>query len=381
MFEITNTPMEYPWGSTELLAEFRGTASSGNPEAELWFGDHPSSPSVRVDDGRTLLQWEQESGHSAFPFLVKILAVATPLSLQVHPTKTIARKGFAREERARIPRGSSERNFGDQNHKPELIIALTEFRAYVGFSPRAVSQPIIERLEELRVAGIEALTQFPRDRQWPFDAVAGVAHLGELSASLAKGIPGLGDESNVDRAIVRAIGIARQFPGDPSAALTLMLNYCVVQPGEALFVPAGTIHAYLSGLGLEIMATSDNVLRAGLTNKHVDVAALLEACDVRPTESPVVPTTVSDGARRYRPPVSEFQCDVFDVSERTTTNLRGPAIAVVIDGSITLQGRSPLTVRRGAAVVIERGDRISAVEGSGSIAVISAPRRFSLTRR
>jgi len=371
VFEITNTPLDYAWGSRTLLPEFRGTAATGSREAELWFGDHPSSPAQRVVDGRSVRDWQRESGHPAFPFLVKILAVDGPLSLQVHPTKRQARRGFAREERARIPLGSPLRNFRDRNHKPEAILALTEFRAFVGFSPREVHEPILARLETLAVAGVEALTQTPRDVAWPLDSQRGVAHLAELSASLGRGIPGLTDDTAADRAIGRAIELARFFPDDPSAALALLLNYCVVQPGEVLFVPTGTIHSYLSGLGLEAMATSDNVLRAGLTSKHIDVAALLDSLSREPTVDAKLSPQVVDGVSTFNAPVTDFSLRVLGVEGSRAYPITGPAIVVATEGTVTLVGDSSLTLARGAAAIVERGETISSATGDGMIVVVS----------
>ena len=372
MFEITNTPLPYAWGSRTLMAEFRGTAASGSPEAELWFGDHRSSPASRVNDGRSIIDWQKGSGHPPFPFLVKILAVEQPLSLQVHPTKTLAEKGFAREQRERVPADSPHRNFKDTNHKPEAIIALSEFRAFVGFSHTEVHEPIFARLNELGVAGVGALTKRPRDESWPLDSGVGIDHLAELSVALRRGIPGLTDDSAVDRAISRAIDIARRFPDDPSAALTLVLNYCVLAPGDVMFVPAGTIHAYLSGLGLEIMATSDNVLRAGMTTKHIDIPALLESLSTTPTSNPMMTPNTEDGVEQFRPPVDDFLFDVVEVDGPREYSITGPAIVVTIDGDVSLAGQQILPLRRGSAAVIERGESVTQVFGHGKIAIVSS---------
>jgi mannose-6-phosphate isomerase len=337
----------------------------------LWFGDHPVSPAQRVVDGRSVRDWQRESDHPAFPFLVKILAVDGPLSLQVHPTKRQARRGFAREDRAHIPFGSPLRNFRDRNHKPEAILALTEFRAYVGFSPRDAHAPILARLENLAVAGVEALTRTPRDAAWPLDSLRGVAHLAELSESLRQGIPGLTDDTDADRAIGRAIELARRFPNDPSVALTLMLNYCVLNPGEVLFVPTGTIHSYLSGLGLEVMATSDNVLRAGLTSKHIDVPALIDSLSTEPTVDAKLSPKVVDGVSVFHPPVEDFFFSVVGVDRSRAYEISGPAIVVATEGTITLDGDTPIALQRGGAAIVERGETVSHVSGVGTLVVVS----------
>jgi mannose-6-phosphate isomerase len=322
-----------------------------------------------------MLDWQRTSRHPAFPFRVKILAVEKPLSLQVHPSRKNAENGFAREQREDIAPDAPNRNFSDTNHKPEAIVAITEFRAFVGFSPSEVFEPILRRLDALGVPGIGALTNLPRDDVWPFDSVSGVAHLAELSSALRRGIPGLTDDSEADRAIARAIDIARRFPDDASAAITLVLNYCVLESGDVIYVPAGTIHSYLSGLGLEIMATSDNVLRAGMTTKHVDIPALLESLSTAPTSNPILAPHSVDGVSRFEPPVKDFGFAIVDVDGSRDFVIKGPSIVVTIDGEITLVGDDNLPLRRGAAAVIERGEVVSRVLGHGRFVTVSAGAR------
>jgi mannose-6-phosphate isomerase len=149
------------------------------------------------------------------------------------------------------------------------------------------------------------------------------------------------------------------------------LNYCVVQPGEVLFVPAGTIHSYLSGLGLEAMATSDNVLRAGLTSKHIDVEALLDSLSTEPTVDAKLSPKVVDGVSTFRAPVTDFSLRVFGVEGSRHYPISGPAIVVAIEGAVTLIGDSSLTLPRGTAAIVERGETISTATGDGTLVVVS----------
>jgi mannose-6-phosphate isomerase len=181
----------------------------------------------------------------------------------------------------------------------------------------------------------------------------------------------LTDDTEADRAIGRAIELARLFPDDPSSALTLLLNYCVLSPGEVLFVPAGTIHSYLSGLGLEAMATSDNVLRAGLTSKHIDVEALLDSLSTEPTVDAKLSSKVVDGVSTFRAPVTDFSLKVVGVEGSCAYPITGPAIVVATEGTVTLVGDSSLTLARGAAAIVERGETVSSVTGDGTLVAVS----------
>ena len=371
MFEITNTPRPYSWGSTLALAELRGVEPSGMPEAEIWFGDHPGSPARLVADNRTLVEWEaQDPSRSPLPFLLKLLAVATPLSVQVHPARDAARLGFARENAAGIALDSPVRNYKDDNHKPEIIRAVTEFSALSGFRPAAERMDILVHLIGAGVPGAAELALACENGVR--GGVERIVNKDPFAARLATALAGPSVSTglrHVDDAVRTARLVATAFPGDHGVAFALLLNHVVLQPGQALAVPAGTVHAYLSGVGVEVMASSDNVLRAGLTSKHVDAEEFLAVVNWDEA-TPDLLQPLIDG------PISEFRADFPDcglvelvVDGEMSLPVVGPAIALVIDGTVTFSGADSFTVTPGRAVFIEQGDHSVVVGGRGVVIV------------
>lgn len=371
MFEITNTPRNYPWGSTTALAALRGTQPTGQPEAEIWFGDHPGSPSVRVSDGTTLLDWEAlDADRKPLPFLLKLLAVDIPLSLQVHPSLSAATAGFARENAAGIPIDSPQRNYKDANHKPEIIRAVTEFSALSGFRPENERIDILEHLVAAKLPGaselLDACTTSLRD---------GVEHIirhndgaVQLASALADYAASTG-VVHIDDAVHTARRIAAIFPGDPGIALVLLLNHVVLEPGEALAVPAGTVHAYLSGVGVEVMASSDNVLRAGLTTKHVDPDEFLSVVDWSSATSGRISPRIDGNVRTLSAHFDDCALTEIDVDGTGSVPVSGSAIALVIDGHMALGTRHPIDLSPGRAVFCEPDDAIVEYSGRGTLVI------------
>lgn len=374
MFGITNTPRPFSWGSTTALAEFRGTTPTGQPEAELWFGDHPGSPSVRIDDSRTLNTWEAETGATPLPFLLKILAVNSPLSIQVHPTLSSARAGFERENAAGISIDAPNRNYRDNNHKPEIIRAITTFSALCGFRPRAERDAILGWLTENSVPGSAGLALIATGGLR--ELVSHIVGHGTLAVELASGLSTMA-MADAPAAVADAVNTARSvvahFPGDPGAVLALFLNHVTIQPGEALAVPAGTPHAYLSGMGVEVMASSDNVLRGGCTNKHIDADEFLAVLDW--TEGSIAPIETVDlgDARLISAGFGDCELLEYTVHGPVASTVSGPAIALVLDGSIGFGSQPTEMSPRGSALFIESGDRDVALSGQGLVVVARAP--------
>src|SRR5690606_19732012 len=267
LLTITNEPRDYAWGSTSLLAALEGRRPSDAPEAEVWFGDHPGDPADVVGGG-TL---DAVTGGS-LPYLLKLLAAADPLSIQVHPTREQAQEGFARE--SRLDPTDPTRNYRDANHKPELIVALSDrFEALSGL------RPVSDTLRMLASFPDEPGVVELRERLGAGAEDAALRHtVGWLLSGSAQGavddvIRALRDaEAEGHAEMLTAVRtIAERNPGDPGVVVALLMNFLVLHPGEAVFLRAGLLHAYVSGLGVEIMAASDNVLRGGLTPKHIDV--------------------------------------------------------------------------------------------------------------
>jgi mannose-6-phosphate isomerase len=366
---ITNTPRDYAWGSTTAIAELLGTKPSGGPEAELWLGAHPGSPSRLVDRPGTLLDLAPEG----LPFLLKVLAASAPLSLQAHPTSAQAEEGFARENAAGIPLDAPQRNYKDQFHKPELIYALSdEFRALSGFRPVADTRRVLEVVSwDERVAPM--LDRLDEDAslrpvfEWLISRGRGVD---ELVAALVEASAELDD---VSWDTVRVL--AEQYPGDPGIAISLLLHTVVLTAGEALYLPAGNIHAYLEGVGIELMASSDNVLRGGLTPKHVDVPELLSVLDFRPLPAPYLePHEPEPGVQIFRPDdVPDFELTVVsDAALRRGVTVAipgaGPAIGLSIGGEATIAAGP--TLRAGEAVYLDAEEQLQ-LSGHGMLFVAS----------
>lgn len=406
---LTCATRDYAWGSPTLIPRFLGLPADGEPQAELWVGAHPGNPS-RLPDGRTLDEHIRQhpeavlgpQAHDTFgsrlPYLMKALAAAEPLSLQVHPTTQRARIGYDQEDQAGIPVGAPERSYQDRHHKPEMIVAITRFEGMAGFRDLEKTARILRLLEHPwgdRVA--KELESAP-----PFQALHSVVSeiLGQRGAALrgliadiaaaATAAEARGHRSNrttgriyLDRASVerestrlfaQTAQLAQRYPEDPGVLVTLLLNHVVLTPGEAMFLDAGVVHAYTSGFGVEVMASSDNVVRAGLTPKHVDVPELLEIANFTPMPAPLwEPTAVSANTLSYRPPVAEFALTIArEPGDRLPAE--GPRTVLCLDGEVAVAsaaGRHPLV--RGQALFVAHAEGAIALEGEGTVAVASVP--------
>ncbi|HKT57105.1 MAG TPA: mannose-6-phosphate isomerase, class I [Microbacterium sp.] len=281
LLRMDNEPRDYAWGIPGGISRLLGRPETTRPEAELWLGAHPGSPSRILGDSRWSDVAEWEADHDPLPFLMKLLAAEAPLSLQAHPSAEQARAGYRRENELGIPLDSPDRNYKDPHAKPELIVAISDdFEALCGFRP-------VEQTRQV-LAGIAAA--------WP--SVAPDVHA--LSARLTGDLglretfrrllqddddvrrltSGLCDAAASDPTRFPLLTrLASHHPGDPGVAAALLLNHVELASGECLWLPAGNIHAYLHGIGVELMGPSDNVLRGGLTAKHVDADQLLDVLD------------------------------------------------------------------------------------------------------
>ncbi len=373
---LSNTPRDYAWGSTTLLADLEGREATDVREAEVWFGDHSGSP-ARTADGRTLDQWLSDppagtQAPSRLPYLLKLLAAASPLSIQAHPSLAQAALGFAREEAAGIPVDAPERTYRDANHKPELIVAVSDrFEALAGLRPLEAS------LRLLAAIGPAADGLAERLRGADGSPVPAIAWL--LSSDAAADVTAIIDaartaesaEFAAELALARSIDV--EYPGDAGIVVALLMNLITLRKGEGLFLPAGVLHAYLSGLGVELMAASDNVLRGGLTPKHVDVDELLVVLTPQTGVPPiVVGAPVSAGVSRYAVPVDDFALLVAHAHDgaRAALPVAGIAIAVATEGSPTIVGASTgerHTLAPGNAVLVTQDEGELLVEGEGVV--------------
>jgi mannose-6-phosphate isomerase len=350
LLKLTNTPRPYAWGSKELIPQLLGTEPDGTPQAEIWFGTHPGSPAQVIDQqGGSLADREEPLG-----FLVKFLAAAAPLSIQAHPTREHAAKRFA----------EAYPGYTDPNHKPEVIVAVTEFEALCGFREVGAIQSDLELLAQsdasftpwltsLATSGLEGATRFA------LDAPA------ELASKLLASADVLGSRAELMKRISAA------HPNDPGLLVTILMNHVVLSPKEALYLPAGNIHAYLFGLGVEVMAASDNVLRGGLTTKPIDKPELMQILDFSELADPVVKSReLTSGLSEYETLAEDFSLYRLEPSGANMlidVPLRGRAIAVCVAGELVISTskEDSLSLRQGEAAYFADAAYFS-VLGSGT---------------
>jgi mannose-6-phosphate isomerase len=342
-FLLTNPIQNYAWGSHSAIAALQGRAPSEQPEAEEWIGAHTNAPSIqrttglaldrliRADPAAALGNNSRRAFGETLPFLLKVLAAGSPLSLQAHPSRAQAIAGFEAEELAGVQMTDPKRVFKDRNHKPELICALTDFEAMCGFRPVQQTAALLEALATPTTTGMAARIRANHPAVALRDIVVDL-----LQADSTRAERTVADVVNACAIHTGAwageadlaVRLAAEYPGDVGAIISLLLNRVELKPGEALMLPAGNLHAYIRGVGVELMANSDNVLRGGLTPKHVDVPGLINVVDWNPLTDPVIrPAAVDDspGIMRYPSPSDEFRLDVV-----TATADHG--IALVVDG-------------------------------------------------
>lgn len=375
---ITNTPRPYAWGSRTALAELFGREPAERPEAELWFGTHPTSPSQLLDGSGSL------ADRTTLPFMVKLLAAERPLSLQAHPSLVQAALGFARENAQGIELDAPERNYRDSLHKPELMLALSDrFDALCGFRPIAESRALVQLLRDEDDAPegqspldalLARLTVIRTGFAWLLSGAPEVAEVVARAVAVAPAAIRSADargDAAASAALNTVLDLAAEYPGDPGVVSSLLLNRVTLRKGEALFLPAGNIHAYLGGLGLELMAASDNVLRGGLTEKHIDVPELLSILEFDELPVPRLPAArLSQHVREFAPEVPDFV--LAHVTGQARLPLPGAAIALVTDGEFTLRGavfEAHLT--RGEAVYISPDESPLQITGDGDLFVAS----------
>ena len=355
----------YSWGGEGSLSALLAWPASNNTEAEWWLGTHPLRPS-QVESGESLAAWLDAQAQSAeLSFLFKILSPTSPLSLQVHPSAEQAKEGFAREEAEGIPLDAPERLYRDPHPKPELVVAIGgPFHALAGIRP---AEATIEHLEALVGEG-----EFPAIRGWveklsSWSAAEVVGWLLSDSADVSALLVELGGFAGKDDTLSR---LHRHYPGDPGIAVGLMMHRLTLLPGEAAFLDAGQLHAYLDGFAIELMAPSDNVLRGGLTPKHVDVEALMTVAEFEPVEAPVLEPQLSPGGGvTYQPPGHRMSLSLLEGTEVSAEKpLEGPVVVVVTEGEWSVaDGVDTLSLTKGEACVVVSPGSTLRLSGSGQI--------------
>jgi len=388
MDRLENTVRPYAWGSLTAIPRLLGQEPTGEPQAELWMGAHPGDPS-RVDRGQGPVSLaevigadpERELGATAvarfgptLPFLLKVLAAGTPLSVQAHPSLAQAQAGFADEEARGIPLDAPHRNYRDANHKPELICALDEFEGLCGFREPAETAALMDSLGAPVLAPLADILRNKPGSEALSEVLATVLSLTGPDAEqavtqVAEAIEAAAP-SDPTGALAGYAYAAREFPGDTGLIAGLLLNYVRLQPGEALYLGAGNVHAYLRGTGVEIMANSDNVLRCGLTPKHVDVPELLKVVEFRAVTPDVLrPEPAADGERLYPVPIDEFRISRYELQEQQV-QLPGeaPQIVLCTRGTVRLAATdgSTLTLAGGESAFLPATGTPTLLTGPGA---------------
>lgn len=385
MQKLINTIQHYAWGSQQALTELYGIANPDNlPMAELWMGAHPKSSSqLRDQQGNLLTLRDLIAADPAkllgdavarrfqeLPFLFKVLCAQCPLSIQVHPDKTTAETGYARENARGIPLDAAERNYKDANHKPELVFALTPFLAMNGFRDFA---GIARELQPVAAAhpAIAAFINRPQAAQLR-DLFSRLLTM--QGAEKAQALACLQQARQLQQgASWQAIDfIADHFPTDSGLFAPLLLNVITLQPGEAMFLYAQTPHAYLHGVALEVMANSDNVLRAGLTPKHIDIAELIASVNFSATPAASLLTQpVIQGQHTHFPvPVDDFAFSLHQLKGDTVTlSQSGPSILFCLHGEAQLSsGTQHTTLKPGQSVFISASEPKVQLSGHARLA-------------
>lgn len=398
---------DYAWGSPQAIAQFvagypqevKGAPPLGAPVAELWFGDHWRG-SATLASGKNLasaiecdpLSYLGKDVAGRFgchlPFLLKVIAPDHPLSLQVHPGRKRAKLGWAKEEALNVARTSARRSYPDRNHKPELIYALTQFEAMSGFrAPRRAAEifaglpnPLAKQIHHILVSergsrGLKKVAKLllqPPNRQLKGQV--------EILIAQCKHRLKQGDSPSI-RADRQALLLAEAYPNDPGVVLSLLLNPVTLQPGQALFTPPGYVHAYISGLGVEIMSTSDNVLRAGLTPKHIDVRQALKCMDFHGAPPVrIAPEMISAATGVFYAPVDDFELSVTEISRDQGQGTQvviaghGPRIALCVAGEVLLQNQAErCRLLPGQAVFVRSEEGPVIASGQGQVVQAGLP--------
>lgn len=383
----------YPWGSHTLIAQLRGEPSpSPQPQAELWFGAHPAAPAtvngqgldeaIAADPAAALGKRVKEAHGDQLPFLVKLLAAAAPLSIQAHPSLEQAQEGFARENAEGIALNSPNRNYKDPNHKPELIVALTEFRALAGFRPVPDTTAFFAELGSAELNRYATLlpTDGEGDLRALFTTLISLPHQPrvELIESVQRAAEQLAEKRTAPEWMVEAaevyLELNQAYPGDVGVLAALLLNVLTLAPGEAAFLRAGQLHAYLSGLGVEVMANSDNVLRGGLTTKHVDVPELVKVLDFGTLENPRAEAAPSHGGVEFQLPVDSFVVRVHSLADGETLAIDedGPAIVLCTSGEVRGADGFVLSQGNAAWAPASEGEVQLTAEGAAQVFVATA---------
>jgi mannose-6-phosphate isomerase len=394
---LKNTIQEYAWGSRTAIPELLGqSVPAGKPQAELWMGAHPQAPSQVLADGlwRSLPEVIQESPEETLgqkvaarfsnklPFLFKVLAAAKPLSIQAHPNKKQAGQGFARENELGIPLDAGHRNYRDDNHKPEIICALTPFWALNGF--RKIEETL-SLLEEARIAGLAEMVSFLRSHSNRDGLKEFFNHLmttdsGKQGKIVEQALNSAEKRAHEEPVWTWIVKLNEEYPGDIGVLSPLFLNLVRLEPQQAMYLPAGELHGYLEGVGIELMANSDNVLRGGLTPKHIDVQELLGVLNFTDGDLNILsPENLTSGEAIYRTEAEEFVLSVIKIKKAapfSSPRDRSVEMMMCTEGEVGITDLSTGDITRltsGVSVIVPAAVKQFKIEGDGILYKAAVP--------
>lgn len=370
LVRISGEVKNFSWGSKHLIQDQLGLGPTNQQVAEVWFGTHDGGQSKLLTSGQNL----SEAVGSKLSFLVKFLAADSPLSIQVHPNAVQAKAGFAKENAAGIDIADPKRNYKDDSHKPEILIALSAFKALCGFRPRAEILEIFLAFSESEARFGELAAPLATEASLE-EIFSELLEDSELAGRFASSVAGLDIDSISEQARALVVDLLGKYPGETGALVSLLLNFIQLAPGEAIYLPAGNLHAYLSGLGLEVMAASDNVIRGGLTSKHIDKAELRNITDFSELAEPKVsPKKLAEGLVEYSVAASEFRvyrAQITGTNMLADIDLPAAAVIVCVSGEIavgtSLEEREVL--KKGEVVFVSEAKKFS-LSGSGDVFVV-----------
>jgi mannose-6-phosphate isomerase len=394
---LKNPVQEYAWGSNTAIQELLGKpVPSDRPMAEMWMGAHPKAPSkVLIEQ-----QWQPldqviagspesilgkrvaEKFANKLPFLFKVLAVSSPLSVQVHPNLEQAREGFARENHLHIPIDAPNRNYRDDNHKPELLLAVTYFTGLRGFRRVEEILGLMERIAPTGLSDELALLRKQPETSGLknfFNTLMKMDKL-RLKQVLKEAVSLAEKYADQDPVFHWMVELNREYPEDMGVFSPVILNFVYLRPGEAMYLEPGELHAYLNGLSMELMANSDNVLRGGLTHKHRDVPELLKRVGFK--TGPALPVKAEGhGACEsvYKTPAREFMLSVISVKQGTafeSPRNRSVEILICMEGEADIADPGTgeaLALTRGRSVIIPAGVSQYRIEGTATLYKATVP--------
>lgn len=394
---LKNRVQEYAWGSLTAIPELLNKQGPyDKPQAELWMGAHPKAPSMVKCDGNWISLPElieknpedilgkrvAEKFKSKLPYLFKVLAAAKPLSIQAHPSLAQAKEGFEKENELGIPLNAFSRNYKDDNHKPECICALTPLWALNGFRKisnilslmdKVCPDSLRNELNDLRKHSNSQGLKFFFNAVMTMDVKRKKQVTGNAIANAQKILED-------DPVFQWIINLHEEYPGDVGVLSPILLNLIRLEPGQAMFLPAGELHAYLGGVGIELMANSDNVLRGGLTPKHVDVPELLRVLNFKEGEVKILlPEKRSETESVYSSQAEEFALSVIFTKEskiHTSPMNRSIEILLCTDGKATITDtgkNDKLAIAKGTSIIIPAAVEKYTIEGEATIYKAAVP--------